>query len=268
MVLAMLIDSSCTALVTGANGGIGQAIARTLHEAGARVIVSGRRADALRPLAKEIGARVVVADLSSRDDVARLANEASDIDILVANAALPASGPLLEFTEEQVDRAIEVNLRAPMALARRLAPGMIARGRGQIVMISSIAGKVASPGSSVYSATKFGLRGFALGLREDLRSTGVGVTTVFPGFIRDAGMFADSGAKLPPGLGTRSPEDVADAVLQAVRDNPAEIDVAAIEQRLGALLSALSPALAGQVQAALGAAELSRAVSDGQAQKR
>lgn len=264
----MHIDSSCTALVTGANGGIGQAIARALHRAGARVIVSGRRADALRGIADEIGARILIADLESRDDTTRLADEAGHADILVANAALPASGPLLEFTEEQVDRAITVNLRAPIALARRLAIDMVSRGRGQIVMVSSIAGKVASPGSAVYSATKFGLRGFALGLREDLRPTGVGVTTIFPGFIRDAGMFVDSGAKLPPGLGTRSPEDVADAVLRAVRDNPAEIDVAAVEQRLGALLASVSPALAGRVQAALGAAELSRAVSDGQIGKR
>jgi uncharacterized protein len=264
----MNLDTSCTALVTGANGGLGQAIARALGRAGARVILSGRRADALEGLAAEIRAQVIVADLEKREDVVRLADEAGDVDVLVANAGLPASGPLLEFTEEQIDRALDVNLRAPITLARRLVPGMVARGRGQVVLISSIGGKVASPGTSVYSATKFGLRGFGLALRADLRGTGVGVTGIFPGFIRDAGMFADSGVKLPAGVGTRSPEDVAHAVLRAVRDNPAEIDVAAFEQRLGGVIAQLSPALSDAVQGAFGAAALSRAFGEGQRSKR
>jgi short-subunit dehydrogenase len=262
----MQLDSSCTALVTGASGGLGGAIARALHAAGARVVVHGRRADALASLAAEIGARVVVADLAKREDVARLAAEAGEVDVLVANAALPASGPLFEFSEEEIDRALDVNLRAPIALARRLAPGMVARGRGQIVMVSSIAGKVASPGTSLYSATKFGLRGFALGLRQDLAPAGVGVTGVYPGFIRDAGMFAETGVKLPMGVGTRSPEDVAAAVLRAVREDPAEIDVASVEQRAGGWLTALSPALVNHLQSRFSA--LSEAVSRGQRHKR
>ena len=264
----MDLSSSWTALVTGANGGLGQAIARALAAAGARVIVSGRRADALHGIAEEVGARVILADLTSRADVARLADEAGDVDVFVANAALPATGPLLDFSEEEIDRALEVNLRAPIALARRLAPGMVARRRGQIVLISSIAGKVISPGSTLYSATKFGLRAFAIGLRDELRPAGVGVTVVFPGFIRDAGMFAESGVKLPPMLGTRSPEDVANAVLRAVRKDPAEIDVAAVEQRLGAVLSGLSPALVIRAQSAFGGAALGRALTAGQRHKR
>ena len=120
-----------------------------------------------------------------------------------------------------------MNLRAPIVMARAAVPGMLERGRGHVVFISSISGKVASEGTSLYSATKFGLRGFALGLREDLHGSGVGVTTIFPGFIRDAGMFADTHVTLPRGTGTRSPEDVAAAVLRAVRDDPAEITVAA-----------------------------------------
>jgi short-subunit dehydrogenase len=263
----MKIDSSCTALVTGANGGIGQAIARALHAVGARLVLTGRRADALAPIASETGARVVVADLARREDVGRLADEAGDVDVLVANAALPASGPLLDFSDDDVDRAIEVNLRAPIALTRSVAPGMLARGRGQIVLVSSIAGKVASPGSALYSATKFGLRGFALGLRQDLAGTGVGVTGIYPGFIRDAGMFADSGVKLPPFLGTRSPEDVAAAVVRAVRHDLTEIDVASFEQRLGGLLEAVSPALLNAIQRR-GGRELARSVSAGQRHKR
>ena len=239
-------------LLTGANGGIGRAIAKQLRAAGAQIIVSGRRADALKPIADEVQATTIVADLAKREDVERCLAEAGPVDILVANAALPATGALWEFTPEQIARAVEVNLTAPMLMARRTADAMLERKRGHIVFISSISGKVATLGSSVYSATKFGLRGFALGLREDLRPHNVGVTTIFPGFIRDAGMFADSGVKLPPGTGTRSPDDVARAVLKAIRSNPAEIDVAAIEQRFGTFLFKLSPSLVGWLARKLG----------------
>ena len=103
---------------------------------------------------------------------------------------------------------------------------MAQRGRGHLVFISSLSGKAATPGSSVYSATKFGLRGFAQGLRGDLRGAGVGVSVVFPGFIRDAGMFAESGTELPAFVGTSTPEDVADGVLRAIERNRGEVDVA------------------------------------------
>ncbi len=125
------------------------------------------------------------------------------MDILVANAALPGSGRLESFSMEQIDRALDVNLRAPIALAHALAPAMVERGSGHLLFVSSLSGKTAAPGSSLYNATKYGLRGFAAALRAELRDSGVGVSAVFPGFIRDAGMFADSGAKLPPGVGTR-----------------------------------------------------------------
>ena len=92
-----------------------------------------------------------------------------------------------------------------MLLAHGLIEQMVARGSGHLLFMSSLSGRAAAPGSSVYSATKFGLRGFALALREDLAPKGVGVSVVLPGFIRDAGMFADSGAKLPPGVGTQAP---------------------------------------------------------------
>jgi uncharacterized protein len=264
----MQITAATRVLVTGANGGIGQAIARAVHAAGAEVVLTGRRAEALRPLAEAIRARIVVADLAERADVARCMEEAGPIDVLVANAALPSSGPLLEFEPAQIDRALDVNLRAPIMMAHAAAAGMLARGRGQIVFISSISGKVAAPGTSLYSATKFGLRGFSLGLREDLHGTGVGVTTIFPGFIRDAGMFADTGVTLPRGAGTRSPEDVAAAVLLAIRDNRAEITVAAIEQSLGALLAGISHPLVASIQRTLGGGKVAKAIGAAQAHKR
>jgi len=264
----MQITRETRALVTGANGGVGQAIARALHAAGANVIVTARRFDALRPLAGAIGARAVVADLADRTSVVRCMEEAGPIDVLVANAALPSSGPLLDYTPEQIDRALDVNLRAPIMMARSAAAGMLERGRGQIVFISSISGKVAAPGTSLYSATKFGLRGFSLGLREDLHGTGVGVTTIFPGFIRGAGMFADTKVTLPRGAGTRSPEQVAVAVLRAIRENPAEITVAAFEQSLGALLAGISHPLVASMQRRLGGGRIAKEIAAAQAHKR
>ena len=89
-----------------------------------------------------------------------------------------------------------------------------------LVFVSSLAGKAASVGSSLYSATKFGLRGFAAGLREDLHGSGVGVTVVFPGFVAEAGMFADSGVGLPRWVGTRTPDQVAAAVVRGIEHGP------------------------------------------------
>jgi short-subunit dehydrogenase len=264
----MQISTETRALVTGANGGIGSAIARALHATGAAVVVTGRRADALAALAAEIGARTVVADLADRASAARCMDEVGPVDVLVANAALPSSGPLTDFDTDQIDRALDVNLRAPIMMARRAVVGMLERGRGHVVFISSISGKVAAPGTSLYSATKFGLRGFALGLREDLRGTGVGVTTIFPGFIRDAGMFADTKVVLPRGAGTRSPEDVAAAVLRAIRENPAELTVASFEQSLGALLAGVSHPLVASIQRLLGGATIAKEIAAAQAHKR
>ncbi len=237
----MDIDGTTTALVTGANGGIGAAIARALHRKGARVILSGRRASALAPLAEELGARAIVADLANPADAARLCDEAGDVDLAVLNAAVPASGLLFDHGPEEIESILRVNLAAPILAARTLGRGMVARRKGQLVLISSVSGLVAAPGASLYCATKFGMRGFALSLRAELAHHGVGVTTIYPGFIRDAGMFAMSGAKLPPGVGTRSPEDVANAVLRAARGNPSEITVAALDQRLAAFAAAIAP---------------------------
>jgi short-subunit dehydrogenase len=197
-----------------------------------------------------------------------LAEETGQVDVLIANAAALAGGLLVEFTQEEIDDLIEVNLRAPIALARALAPGMIERRRGHMVFISSLQGKAATPVSSLYCATKFGLRGFALALREDLRSFGVGVSVVLPGFIRDAGMFADSGATLPPGVGTRSPEDVAQAVVTAIERNRAEVDVAPIGLRLGSAFASVAPSISAAVSRRLGSERIAARIVAGQRAQR
>ncbi len=260
--------SGSTVLLTGATGGIGHAIARALAGRGATLILTGRRTEILEPLAAELGGRALAVDLSDRAELARLAAESGDVDILVANAALPASGTLDSFSVEEIDRALEVNLRAPIVLAHELAPAMVARRRGQLVFISSLSGKATSPRASIYSASKFGLRGFAGALRADLRPAGVGVSTIFPGFISDAGMFADSGVQLPKGVGTSTPEQVASAVVSAIEKNRGEIDVAPLPMRLGSTFAGIAPELAAAVSRRMGAEEIALGMQAGQGDKR
>jgi short-subunit dehydrogenase len=257
-----------TALITGASGGLGHAIARAVAARGAQLVLTARRVEVLEELAAETGGRALACDLSDRNAVERLVEEAGSVDVLVANAGIPGSGGILSFSIEEIDRAVEVNLRAPVVLARLLCERMVERGGGHIVFVSSLSGKAATVGSSIYSATKFGVRGFAMGLREDLRPRGVGVSTVFPGFIRDAGMFHDSGARLPSYVGTKTPEDVAAAVVRAIERDRSEIDVAPIPVRLGAAFAGLAPELAAMVQRQLGASDVADQMETGQRDKR
>jgi uncharacterized protein len=255
-------------LLTGATGGIGQAIARALAARGGKLILTGRRIDVLEPLAQQLDARTAAVDLAEPAELEQLVRDAGEVDILVANAALPASGALDSFTVQEIDRALDVNLRAPIVLAHALLPQMVARGRGHLLFMSSLAGKAATPGSALYNASKYGLRGFASALRADLRTSGVGVSAVFPGFIRDAGMFADAGVKLPPGVGTRTPEDVAEATVKAIERNRGEVDVAPLPLRASTIFASLAPELAGSVARKLGSEDVARQMEAGQREKR
>jgi short-subunit dehydrogenase len=263
----MKIDGS-RVLLTGATGGLGQAIGRALTERGATVVLTGRRVEILEPLAAELGGIAIASDLADPASIDTLLDAAGDVDILVANAALPGSGPVLEYTVDEIDRALNVNLRAPILLARALGQRLVERGSGQLVFISSLSGKAASPGAGIYCATKFGMRGFALSLREDLIGTGVGVSLVYPGFIRGAGMFAESDTKLPPGVGTKTPEDVAKAVVSAIEKDRAEVSVAPVGLRAGVALGGLMPAKVGAVQRKLGAQKIADQMAEGQKAKR
>jgi short-subunit dehydrogenase len=252
-----------TVLVTGATGGIGHAIARALHREGAGLVLTGRRTDVLEPLAKETGGRAIACDLSDPADVDRLAAECASVDVLVANAALPASGRLADFSTAELDAALDVNLRAPMVLTRALLDGWTQRGRGHAVYIASMSGKIATTTTSVYSATKFGLRGFAQALRDELHGTGIGVSVVNPGFIRDAGMFADSGATLPRTIGTNTPEEVAAGVVRAIRRDKGDVDVAPAFVRFSGKLNALAPELVAGLSRRMGAGEVAASIADG-----
>lgn len=261
--------SGSTVLLTGATGGIGHAIARALAGRGAKLILTGRRTDVLEPLAVECGGRALAVDLAQRSEIDRLLAESGHIDILIANAALPGTGTLESYSVEEIDRVLEVNLRAPIMLAHALLPDMLAARSGHLVFISSLSAKAATERSSMYNATKFGLRGFANAIRSDLRGSGVGVTSVLPGFIRDAGMFAEAGdIKLPPGVGTRTPEDVAAAVITGLEKNRGEIDVAPLMLRLSSTFAGVAPETAARMARMLGSDEVAHKMDEGQRAKR
>jgi short-subunit dehydrogenase len=260
-----------TVLLTGATGGLGRAIVKTLAGRGAKLSLSGRKAAALEALAAELpgdGHRVLPADLGELGAAEKLAAEAGPVDVLVANAGLPGSGRLQELTGEQLARTLRVNLEAPMLLAQALEPSMLEKGAGHMVFISSLSGKSATPLSSIYNATKFGLRGFALGLRADLDPLGIGVSIVSPGTIREAGMYADSGAKPIPGLGTGSPQQVADAVLKAIEQNKVEIAVAPLRQRVLAHFALSTPGISVKIASGDAGQKAAASVAQGQLDKR
>jgi short-subunit dehydrogenase len=255
-----------TALLTGATGGLGRAIAKALAERGASVTLSARKAEVLEELAAELpgdGHRTIAIDLAEPGTAERLAAEAGEVDMLVANAGLPGTGWLTDFTSEQVTRALRVNLEAPMLMAQALFPAMIERGSGHLVFIASLNGKAGTPRTSIYCATKFGLRGFALGLRMDLGPKGVGVSLVSPGFIREAGMFAEAGAKPPPGMGTGTPQQVGAAVVKAIERDKVEIAVAPIPLRVMSHFALVSPRIAVRAQSGSVGQKAAQAIADG-----
>jgi short-subunit dehydrogenase len=258
-------------LLTGATGGIGRAIAHSLHERGAHLLLSGRREEVLEERVAELGgerAEAMPADLQSAEAARELVERAGRVDILVANHALPGSGRLDSYSIEEMDRALDVNLKAPVHMAHALVPQMVERGSGHLVFISSMSGKVAAGGGSLYSATKFGLRGFASSLHDELERDGVGVTTVFPGFISDAGMWADTGLELRKGVGMRSPEQVADAVVKGIEKNRAEIDVAPLTIRAGGWGAGISQKTVQRIQRAAGSERFAKGLADAQRDKR
>jgi short-subunit dehydrogenase len=260
-------------LLSGATGGLGRAIAEELAARGAKLVLSSRKKEELQELARSLpgGARrhkVIVADLAKDGAASKLVRDAGNVDALVANAALPATGKLESFSKPQLARAIRVNFEAPIMMARELAPKLAKKGEGHIVFIASLAGKVGSPRSSLYNATKFGIRGFAFGLREDLHTDNVGVSIVSPGFVREAGMFADAGSPPPPGLGTTTPKKVARAVTRAIRRDRTEITVAPRRQRAVTELGYRHPRLASRIQRSGGADRLADELAAGQKNKR
>ena len=178
------------ALVTGATGGIGGAIARALHGQGANVAISGTKADRLETLASELGSRVFVlpCDLRDRPAVAQLAETAEktlgQVDILVNNAGITHDNLFMRMKDEEWDDVIAVNLTSVFVLTRGILRGMMRRRYGRIVNIASISGVLGNPGQGNYAASKAGLVGMTKSLGREVASRGITANCIAPGFIK------------------------------------------------------------------------------------
>ncbi len=182
--------SGKTALVTGASGGIGGAIARALHGQGAHVVLSGTRESALAALAAELGERtsIVVANLADAESVNGLvaASEAAsgqDLDILVSNAGVTRDGLLLRMKDEDWETVLKVNLESYFRLARSALRGMMKRRSGRIIGITSVVGVMGNGGQTNYAASKAGMIGFSKALAQEVASRNVTVNCIAPGMI-------------------------------------------------------------------------------------
>ena len=178
-----------TALVTGASGGIGEAVARALHAQGATVVLHGTRAEKLEALQNDLGARAfaLAVNLSDRDAVAGLADAASalagPISILVNNAGITRDGLLMRMKDDDWDSVLEVNMTASMSLCRAAMRGMMKARAGRIISISSVVGVTGNAGQTNYAASKAGMIGFSKSLAAEVASRGLTVNVVAPGFI-------------------------------------------------------------------------------------
>lgn len=213
------------AFVTGASSGFGAAIARRFAADGARVVISARRTDRLKELQAELGDDVYAVELDVTDAAAiqavveALPAEFADVDVLVNNAGLALGlEPAHRADLDEWDRMIDTNCRGLVHVTRALLPGMVARGRGQVVNLSSVAGRYPYPGGNVYGATKAFVHQFSLNLRSDLHGTGVRVTSIEPGMadtefstVRFSGDSSKAGA-VYDGMQPLTADDVAEAV--------------------------------------------------------
>jgi len=204
-------------IITGASGGIGAATAQELARQGAVVVLAARRADQLATLQRQIeqaGGRalVVPTDVSQRADIDQLVQTTVDtferVDVLVNNAGIGGNTAIGDSDDELIRRVVDVNLVAPARCVQAVLPHMRRAGRGVIINIGSVAGEVAT--STLYSATKFGLRGFNDALRRELRHDNIDVVLISPGFIR-TDMTSDVKVPMP------GPDIVAQAVASAIR---------------------------------------------------
>jgi 3-hydroxy acid dehydrogenase/malonic semialdehyde reductase len=241
-------------LVTGATSGFGLAIARRFVAEGHRVIAAGRRGERLAALVEELGAaRVhpVVLDVRDRNAIdaalAALPAELAAIDLLVNNAGLAVGlEPAQRADIEAWERMVDTNVKGLMYVTRAVLPGMVARGRGHIVNLGSIAATYPYPGGNVYGATKAFVRQFSLNLRADLFGTRIRVTVVEPGLVGGTEFSAvrfdgdtHKAAKLYEGADALTPEDIAETV-HWVASLPERVNINAIElmpvtQSFGAL---------------------------------
>ena len=224
-----------TAIVTGASRGIGVYIAKALAEEGVNLSLTARSGTELEQVRVQIeslgvAAIATVGDVTNAEDRARLLErteaELGPLDILVNNAGIDIVRRFHEAPESDFLDTLRINLEAPMLLTRAVVPGMLERGRGHVVNISSGAGKVGVPGEAAYCASKHGLVGFTNALRAEYERTNVNFSVVCPGLVSDVGMahrWEEAGVKAPRIAGSSTPEKVAAVTVSCIKRNRSEV---------------------------------------------
>lgn len=220
------------ALITGAGGGIGAAIARALDKRGYDLILVDREIASMEPVAAALDrtSELLACDLASREDVEelceRLHSDLADIDVLINNAGIIVPGAVTDLDHSALDLHLEVNLRAPIRLMRATAPQMIARGRGAMVSTVSLGGVISLKDSALYSASKFGLRGFLCGFHQELAPLGVKVSGVYPAAVDTPMLLHEAthgGSVLNFVDKVMTAEDIANATLKAIDTGQLEV---------------------------------------------
>lgn len=244
------------ALVTGAGGGLGAYIARALADEGTNLALTDLPEASVDGLSAELRTRGVQvehapSDLADRDERKRLVAWAEDalgpIDILVNNAGVEFGGPFAETDAEALELTVAVNLLATMDLTRLVLPGMQERGRGHVVNLASLAGKIPPPQLASYAASKHGVVGFTASVRAELAEGPVGLSAICPGFVSRVGMYGrlepylEGDSETP--MGTVPPERVGEAVVRAIREDVGEILVNRRPVKPLILLTGVAPGL-------------------------
>jgi short-subunit dehydrogenase len=261
------------ALVTGASGGIGKAIARALAGAGMNLVLGGRRLQALDALADElrttgVRAQPITAELTdtaaAEATIDRAEQELGPLDVLINNAGVEYAAAFDRQPREELLETVAINLTAPLLMTRKVLPGMLDRGYGHVVFISSLAGKVGGPYEASYSASKAALIALTQSLRSEYPTGPVGFSVVCPGFSAGEGMYQrmiEQGIRSNRLLGETSTEKIGEAVLVAIRRDLPEVVESGAPVRPFLALAQLAPRIAERMQALSGGTELFRRVA-------
>lgn len=276
----MKLEKGMTALVTGTSRGIGVAIAQSLAQRGLDLVLTARSADLLEAVADKLRADtgrsvcVIAADLSAPASIVELARAAEEftggIDVLVNNAGMDRPLIFDQRSSEELQNMIALNLTGPMLLTREILPAMIARSRGHVVNIASVAGLMAGPFEEPYNASKFGLVGFTRSLRLTARACdwGVGASVVCPGFIEGAGIFEDMKRDFkvtaPKAMPAMPAAAVGAAVIKAIERDLPDVVVARGGLRFLSALSILFPRAIERASARSAVTDIFRTVAAGQ----
>jgi short-subunit dehydrogenase len=236
-------------VITGAAGGLGSAIARALHERGARLLLVDIAGEPLDDLTTTLCVDGLVADVAELDDRERIAALCDSLgmtpDVLINNAGVERASEFVRLQPAEIRRALDVNLLGAMLLTHALLPAMQRRRQGHVITIASMAGIKPVPFNAVYNTAKAGLVAFSTSLSKELEGSGVHATVVCPAAVREVGMWARASGRLTANRfvdsSTVSANAVVAAVLRAIARQPRRVLVGSPLVRAGALLSALSP---------------------------